>query len=130
MSTATMPAKKTLSVEKLAQRLRDYCLKSDFEAAQKELYGEDIVSIEPEAMKGYEKETSGKDAVLNKIRQWNETVEKIHAVTVTEPQIAGNSFSFVMEMDITMKDQKRMGMPEICVYTVKDGKVVLEQFFW
>ena len=130
MSVATMPEKKTSSVKAIADKLRDYCKKGDFEGAQQALYGDDVVSIEPEAMKGYDKETKGKDAVFNKIHQWNQTVEKLHGIEISEPQVAGNSFSFVMEMDITMKGQERMSMPEICVYTVKNDKIVKESFFW
>ncbi len=31
-------------------------------------------------------------------------------------------------MDVTMKGQDRMAMPELCVYEVKDGKIASEQF--
>jgi hypothetical protein len=32
-------------------------------------------------------------------------------------------------MDVTMKGQGRMQMTELCVYVVKDGKIVSEQFY-
>jgi limonene-1,2-epoxide hydrolase len=32
-------------------------------------------------------------------------------------------------MDLTMKGQGRMQMSEVCVYEVKDDKIVSEQFF-
>jgi hypothetical protein len=34
-----------------------------------------------------------------------------------------------MRMDMTMKDKKRSDMTELCVYHVKDGKIISEQFF-
>jgi hypothetical protein len=35
-----------------------------------------------------------------------------------------------MTMDATFKGRGRVNMEEICVYQVKDGKVVREQFFY
>ncbi|WP_245624032.1 nuclear transport factor 2 family protein [Flavihumibacter petaseus] len=130
MSTATMSPGKTGNVEAIANKLREYCVKGDFTDAQKAMYADDVVSTEPEEMKGFSKETKGKKAVADKMDKWLSSVDKVHRVDVSEPQIAGNAFSFVLQMDLTMKGQERMSMPEICVYTVKDGKVVSEQFFW
>jgi len=42
--------------------------------------------------------------------------------------VAGSSFACTMHMDVTMKGQGRMDMTELCVYQVKDGKIVSEQF--
>jgi hypothetical protein len=56
-------------------------------------------------------------------------VEKVYKITVSEPMIAGNSFAFVLGLDVKMKGQDRMDSPELCVYEVKDGKIVSEQFF-
>jgi limonene-1,2-epoxide hydrolase len=35
-----------------------------------------------------------------------------------------------MGMDVTIKGQGRMKMDEVAVYEVKDGKIVLEHFFF
>ena len=43
--------------------------------------------------------------------------------------VAGNTFAVTMRIDSTMKDKKRSDMTELCVYHVKDGKIVSEQFF-
>jgi hypothetical protein len=45
------------------------------------------------------------------------------------PLVAGNSIAFTLTMDITMKGQGRMKSPELCVYQVKDGKIISEEFF-
>jgi hypothetical protein len=55
-------------------------------------------------------------------------IESLHGTTVSEPLLAGNSFACTMQLDITMKGQGRMNMTELCVYDVKDGKIVREQF--
>ena len=56
-------------------------------------------------------------------------VEKVHSIETSEPMVAGNSIAFRMGMDITMKGKGRMNSPELCVYQVKDGKIVSEEFF-
>jgi len=56
-------------------------------------------------------------------------VSEVHGIDISEPMVAGNTFAVTMRMDTTMKDKKRMDMTELCVYHVKDGKIVSEQFF-
>ena len=44
--------------------------------------------------------------------------------------VAGNWFSVAMSIDATYKDMGRVPMQEICVYRVRDGRIVSEQFFY
>ena len=118
-----------METKSIAQKLAEYCRKGEFEIAQEELYADDVTSIEPEAMGGFEKETKGKKEVKEKINKWMSTVEELHSNEVSEPLISGNSFAVVMDMDITMKGKGRTKMSELCTYTVKDGKITSEQFF-
>ncbi len=119
----------TMSTKQIAKRLKSLCEKGQFEDAVKELFSRDAVSIEPMASAMFEKETHGQHAILAKGKKWNEMVEKNHSHEVSEPLVAGNSFSVTMHLDATMKDGKRMDMSELCVYHVKDGKIISEQFF-
>jgi limonene-1,2-epoxide hydrolase len=118
-----------MKVKKIAKHLADLCEKNEFETAQKEFYGEDVVSIEPQATTDYAKETRGRENVLAKIRKFNDSVETFHDTKVSDPLVAGNSFAFTLSMDLKMKGRERMEMEEICVYEVKDGKIISEQFF-
>jgi hypothetical protein len=43
--------------------------------------------------------------------------------------VAGNAIAFVLDMDVTMKGKDRANLTELCVYQVKDGKIVSEEFF-
>jgi ketosteroid isomerase-like protein len=117
-----------MSTQEIASRLVELCSKGEFETAQKELYAADCVSIEPHATPDFEKETKGLDAIRKKGEKWNSMVQESHAMKVSEPLVASNSFAVTMFMDVTMKGQGRMAMTELCVYTVKDGKIVSEQF--
>ena len=126
MST-TATAKMT--TKEIAKRLKKLCDKGDWEGAHRELYAKDAVSIEPEASGGFEKETHGLDAIIEKGKKWNDMVSEVHEIEVSDPMVAGNTFAVTMRMDMTMKDKKRSDMTELCVYHVKDGKIISEQFF-
>ena len=119
----------TMTTKEIASRLKKLCQKGEFETAQKELFAKDAVSIEPMASEAFEKETHGLDAILAKGKKWNEMVAENHSMEISEPMVAGNTFALTMHMDVTMKGQGRMDMTELCVYHVKDGKIISEQFF-
>ena len=59
---------------------------------------------------------------------WNNMVEAQHGISVSDPIVAGQSFALTMSMDVTMKGQGRMNMTELCLYKLKDGKIVSEEF--
>ncbi len=119
-----------MTTQQIADRLVELCKAGDFETAQNELYADDVISIESMATPDYEKETKGKDKVLAKIQKFNSTVEESYGNEVSAPLVTANAIAFTLAMDIKMKGQDRMKMAEICVYEVKDGKVVSEQFFF
>jgi hypothetical protein len=56
-------------------------------------------------------------------------VAETHGITISDPSITTNSFASIMKMDVTMKEWGRKEMTELCVYQVKDGKIVSEHFF-
>lgn len=118
-----------MKTNEIAERLVILCRAAKWEAAQKELFANDAVSRESKPGPAFEKETKGLDAIVEKGRKFDGMIEKIHSLTVSEPLVAGDSFACTMGMDVTMKGQARMQMSELCVYAVKDGKIVSEQFF-
>ncbi|WP_430391889.1 SnoaL-like domain-containing protein [Dyella sp. 20L07] len=120
-----------MSTEAIAKRLVAMCRHGQFEEAQHELYAKDAASIEPEAAaNGPLGNVKGLDAILEKGRRFEAGIAQMHGIEVSEPLIAGNWFSVVLTMDVTMKGRERMTMSEICVYHVKDDKIVHEQFFY
>ena len=54
----------------------------------------------------------------------------MHGGSVSDPVVADGWFSVSMGIDATYKDRGRQAMREICVYQVRDGKIVREQFFY
>lgn len=125
MSTTTA----TRTTQEVADRLVTLCRKGEFENAIKELYGPDVVSIEPEGGPTPAK-VQGFDAVLKKSEQFSRDIEAVHCSVISDPVVAGNHFAVSMDMDITMKGRGRNRMAELAVYNVKDGKIVKDQFFY
>ncbi len=118
-----------METQEIAERLAEYCQKGNFETAQIELYGDDVISIEQHETPVFPKETKGKDKVLEKIKKFDSMVEESFGNEVSDSIVVGNAIAFKLTMDVKMKGQDRMVMSELCVYETKDGKVISEQFF-
>ncbi|WP_020531515.1 nuclear transport factor 2 family protein [Flexithrix dorotheae] len=117
-----------MNTNEVAQKLVNFCRKGQYTEAQDELYSKDIVSIEP---KGTPTERAeGIAAIKAKAEQWSSMVEEVHSNVISDPVIAGNFFSIAMKTEATFKGMGRQTMEEVCVYEVKNGKVVTEQFFF
>jgi len=88
----------------------------------------DIVSIE--AMDGPMREVRGADAVKAKSDWWFANHE-VHGGTVDGPWPNGNQFLVRFTIDVTPKATgQRMQMEEFGLYTVRDGRIVEERFFY
>ena len=76
------------------------------------------------------KETKGMEAIKKKAELFISMVEEFYGSSITDPVVAGDYFSVAWDTDIQMKGQARATSSEICLYKVKDGKIVSEQFFY
>jgi hypothetical protein len=117
-----------MDTTQIAARLKELCSKGEFEAALNELFSPDALSIEAYAGNGFDKETKGLPAIKKKGELWNSMVEEFHGSSISEPIIADNSFALSMSIDVTMKGRGRSKMTELCLYKVKDGKIISEEF--
>jgi hypothetical protein len=113
-----------MTTEEIAQRLIGLCEKGKFLEAQKELYDENIESIETDGTK-----TISAIKMHEKEQKFLSNVIKFHNIEFSEPLIAGNYFSVVLKMKVELKNVGLRKMEEICVYKVKNDKIVFEQFF-
>ena len=118
-----------MSTQQVASRLSELCNKGEFEAAQKELFADDAVSIEMHATPDFPKETKGLKAIIEKGRKWSAGLEQVHGISASKPTVAGNAIAMTLTLDVTFKGRGRMNMEELCVYTVTDDKITSEQFF-
>jgi len=94
------------------------------------LYAADIVSVEAMAPPGGSRETTGVAACLAKGKHWREANE-LHGAKVEGPFPHGDRFAAVLTYDITPRASgKRTTLAEVAVYTVKNDKIVREEFFY
>lgn len=117
-----------MNTQEVANRLVELCRQGDYETCYKELYAEDCWSIEPEGAPT--PPVQGMAAIAEKGKRWNEMMEEFHGSEIGEPIVGDKHFSVTMMMDATFKERGREKMNEICVYEVKEGKIVKEQFFY
>lgn len=118
-----------MTTNEIAKRLIELCEKEQYEAAQKELFSEDCMSIEPMESAFFKKEIRGLQNIIEKGHQFEKMVESMHSTIISKPLLTANIIAFTLTMDVTMKGRPRETMSELCVYEVKNGKIIKEQFF-
>ncbi|MFY0651852.1 MAG: nuclear transport factor 2 family protein [Cyclobacteriaceae bacterium] len=117
-----------MSTQEVAEKLVEYCNTGQYEKAQRELFADHCVSIEPEGAPN--QITKGKEAILAKGKAFEDMVEKFHSATSSAPIVAENFFSCIQTFDADFKGVGRISMEEISVFEVVNGKIVKEQFFY
>jgi len=115
----------------VAEELVSYCRTGRNIDAINNLYSPDIVSIESMGNETMPREMHGIDAILGKNKWWSEN-NTVHSAIVEGPFVTeGDKFAVYYNFDVTSKQTgQRNQMEEMALYTVKDGKVVREQFFY
>lgn len=119
-----------MTTKEVADTLVKLCSDGKFTEAGEKLYAPEIVSVEAGAPPGQSRESNGIAAVRAKGEWWTANHD-VHSSVVEGPLVAGSHFSVTYKMDVTFKPQnKRFQMEEIGVYTVANGKIVREEFFY
>ncbi|MFN0082726.1 MAG: SnoaL-like domain-containing protein [Ferruginibacter sp.] len=118
-----------MTTKDVAQKLVELCRHGKVDEVQETLFSEDAQSIEANEMMG-PRVVSGLDAIKAKSVAFQAGVEEFHGAEISDPIVAGNSFAITWALDATFKGRGRMKIEEVCVYQVKDGKIMLEQFFY
>jgi len=117
-----------MNTEEVAKKVVELCRKQAWNEAVDTLYSDDIVSVEAQGMEGGSPETHGIAGVRKKVEWWTNSME-VHSSKVSEPFVAHDRFVVQFDVDVTDKEsKKRFQMSEAGVYTVKDGKIVREEF--
>jgi ketosteroid isomerase-like protein len=87
-----------------------------------------VRSIEP--FEGEAATSVGIEAVRAK-GEWWYGAHDVHSVEVEGPYMSGDQFTLRFAMDITVKESgNRTQMDEIGLYTLSDGKISEERFFY
>lgn len=116
-----------MDVKELAEAFTALCRDGRYEEAEAH-WAEDVVSLE--AMPGERARLVGREAIKTKHAWWVGAME-VHSQSVTGPFIHGDQFAVIFELDVTERASgARSNMREVALYTVKDGKIVEERFFY
>ena len=115
----------------VAEELVSFCRVGKNLEAINQLYSPDIVSVESMGNEQMPREMKGIDAIMAKNKWWSEN-NTVNGATIEGPFIGDNDkFAVYYNYDVTSKQTgQRNQMEEMALYTVKDGKVVREQFFY
>jgi hypothetical protein len=117
-----------MTTEEVAKKVVELVRKQAWYEALDQLYDNNIVSIEAFSAGGGSPETRGKEAVRGKIDWWLNATE-VHSFTANGPFVAHDRFVVQYDAEVTDKNSKeRRKLSEVGVYTVKNGKIVREEF--
>jgi hypothetical protein len=115
------------TVQQIAEDLVAMCKAGQFDESGEKYWADDVVSLE--AVEGDMARIQGKAGVRGKGEWWYANHE-IHDSVVEGPYVHGDQFVVRFRMDLTPKGGERRTMDEVGLYTVKNGKIVEERFFY
>jgi hypothetical protein len=121
------------STFEVGQKLVSLCKEGNNLEAIQTLYSPRIVSIEVHGDAKMPARMEGLEAVLGKSKWWVDN-HTVHASDVQGPFPHGHRFIVFFMYDVTPKAGpmagKRFKMNEAALYTVQDGKISQEEFFY
>jgi ketosteroid isomerase-like protein len=94
------------------------------------MFAPDAVSVEAIAMPGTDRTTKGVEGIHAKSKWWLDN-HTVHKAEVFGPYPHDNRFTVRFLYDVTNKPSgKRMTMDEVGLFTIENGKIVREEFFY
>ena len=94
------------------------------------LFAKDAVSVEAGAPPGQERAAKGVEAIKAKGKWWNDN-HTVHKAEVSGPFPHDDRFAVRFVFDVTNKpSNKRFTMEEIALFTIANGKIAKEEFFY
>jgi len=124
---------KVMTTQEVANRYHELATQGKWFEIQDELFADDVRSVEPADAPiryRYLRSAEGKANVRKKAEEWVSRVEAVYNQYFTEPVVGGNHFALGWGIDADVASLGRRKIDEIMLYEVKDGRIVLEQFFY
>jgi SnoaL-like protein len=122
-----------MDTKEVGEKLVSLCSKGKFMDAVDSLYGKDIVSVEAQGGPEMPAEMKGIDKIRGKNKWWSENHD-VHSMKIDGPYPHNDRFAVRFHLEVTPKTGaakgKRINMDEVGIYTVKNGKIVKEEFFY
>lgn len=119
-----------MSTAEVAKGLVDLIRQRKHMEAINEYYSDGIVSVESTEAPGMPAEMKGIDAIKGK-NKWFFDNHELNGEEVNGPFVGENQFAIEYKMDATQKGSgKKIRMEEMALYTVENGKIVRERFYY
>jgi len=115
------------TIHEIANGLKEMLSERKFVEAYQMLFSEDAESIDPLNTSG--QPLKGLTTLLQREEDFLSRIKTIEKISLSEPIIAGSYFTLSLKMSFEVQDQGPMEVEEICLYKVKNGKIVSQQFF-
>jgi hypothetical protein len=125
-----MTTNKRMTTEEVAARFNELAMQEKWFEIQEELFADNVKSIAPQDS-SYFKYAEDKSTVREKDKNWVKKVQAVHGLFhTTHPVVSGNHFAVGRHVDLTVEGFGNVRIDQIMLYEVKDGQIVLEQFFY
>ncbi len=119
-----------MSTLEIGKRYVALCKDGKFDQCLDELFDENAVSVEAGGPPGMDPTAKGLAAIRAK-GEWWQNNHVIHGFEVSGPYPNGDRFAVRFVFDVTNKpSQQRVNMDEIALFTVQNGKITREEFFY
>jgi ketosteroid isomerase-like protein len=119
-----------MSTAEVANNLVELCRQGKNLEAVDKLYADGIVSVESASSPGMPAEMKGLEAIRQKNQWWLDN-HQVNDAKVNGPYIGDNQFAVEFHYDVTQKASgARFHMQEMALYTVENGKIVREHFYY
>ena len=119
----------TMTTQEVAARFDELAQQEKWFEIQEEFFADNVRSVDPPNSPyfGY---AEGKAAVREKGKEFVGKIQEVHRVYTSKPLVSGNHFAVGREKDIAVQGFGRIQIHQVMLYEVKDGQIVLEQFFY
>lgn len=119
-----------MTIKEISNRYVALCKEGKYGECLEELFAKDAVSVEAWTPPGVDPVASGIAAIRAKGEWWVNNHE-VHSGEVFGPYPNGDRFMVRFVFDVTNKPtNRRMNMDEIGLFTVENGKITREEFFY
>lgn len=118
-----------VETQEVAARFNELAQQEKWFEIEDEFFSDNVRSIDPPNSPyfGY---AEGKAPVRKKGEEFVKRIEAVHRTYTTKPVVGGNHFAVGREVDITVQGFGRIQINQIMLYEVKNGQIVLQQFFY
>ncbi len=116
----------------IGKALADHCRAGTEAEGLNTLYADDAVSVEAMAQPGGGPQVfEGRDAIRGKHEFWASTMEQKSLDVLGPYPHHPDKFALLFKGEAIVKETGDLfPMDEVAVYTIKDGKIVREEFFY